>query len=138
MNIILLIFIVFRENEFFYDFKSQLNRIKNLEFENRNRNFINYIYFLISYIIGCFFNLSFLIIGFIISTETFEFSLNNNSSEYIFSVLFTSTIFLINFSMLIISIYINIPLMILLLCKDGATSIFDGIEFVSKNWYKLL
>ena len=138
MNIILLIFIVFRENEFFYDFKSQLNRIKNLEFENRNRNFINYIYFLISYIIGCFFNLSFLIIGFIISTETFEFSLNNNSSEYIFSVLFTSTIFLINFSMLIISIYINIPLMILLLCKDGVTSIFDGIEFVSKNWYKLL
>ena len=82
--------------------------------------------------------MSFLIIGFIISTETFEFSLNNNSSEYIFSVSFTSTIFLINFSMLIISIYINIPLMILLLCKDGVTSIFDGIEFVSKNWYKLL
>ena len=93
---------------------------------------------MISYIIGCFFNLSFLIIGFIISTETFEFSLNNNSSDFIFSVLFTSTIFLINFSMLIISIYINIPLMILLLCKDGVTSIFDGIEFVSKNWYKLL
>ena len=138
LNIILLIFIVFRENEFFYDFKSQLNRIKNLEFENRNRNFINYIYFLISYIIGCFFNLSFLIIGFFISTETFEFSLNNNSSEYIFSVLFTSTIFLINFSMLIISIYINIPLMILLLCKDGVTSIFDGIAFISKIWYKLL